>query len=160
MWPTPRAPISATRKRVVGVTRQTVSGTPISPFSELTGATVSATEVSTDARRSLTLVLPDEPVTPTTRSSGARSMTPRATRPKAVWTSSTTTHGTPSTGREVRAATAPAATADRDEVVPVGGLADPRDVEAARPAVAGVGGDRAVDDDGLRGVGAVDRRRR
>ena len=56
----------------------------------------------------------------------------------------------------MRAATAPAAAAALDEVVPVGGLADPRDVEAARPAVAGVGGDRAVDDDGLRGVGAVD----
>ncbi len=100
MWPMPRAPISATRKRVVGVTRHTVSGTPISPLSELTGATVSATDDSTDARRSLTLVLPDEPVMPTTRSSGARSTTPRATRPKAVWTSSTTTHGTPSTGRD------------------------------------------------------------
>ena len=112
MWPMPRAPISATRKRVVGVTRQTVSGTPISPLSELTGATVSATDDSTDARRSLTLVLPDEPVTPTMRSSGARSTTARATRPKAVWTSSTSTHGTPSTGRDASAATAPAATAD------------------------------------------------
>ena len=111
MWPIPRAPISATRKRVVGVTRHTVSGTPISPLSELTGATVSPAVDSTAASRSLVLVLPDDPVMPTMRSSGARSTTPRATCPKAVCTSSTTTVATPSTGREPSTATAPAATA-------------------------------------------------
>ena len=113
MWPMPRAPISATRKRVVGVTRQTVSGTPISPLSELTGATVSATDDSTDARRSLTLVLPDDagdahdaqlggPVDDAARDPRRR----RSGRRRRA------THGTPSTGREVSAATAPAATAD------------------------------------------------
>ena len=59
MWPTPRAPISTTRKRVCGVTRKTVSGTPTSEFSEPTGATVGAALDRTLASRSLVEVLPE-----------------------------------------------------------------------------------------------------
>ena len=134
MWPMPRAPISATRKRVVGVTRQTVRGTPISPLSELTGATVSATDSSTAASRSLVEVLPELPVMPTMRSSGARSTTPRATRAEG---------GLHVVDDDLRHAL-DRARGERgdgagrhrrgDVVVAVGVLADPGHVEAARGA--------------------------
>lgn len=156
MCPMPRAPISATRKRVVGVTRHTVSGTPISPLRELTGATVSATDDRTEARRSLTLVLPDEPVTPTTRRL-RRAVDDAAGEPAEGRLDvvdddarhaldRTRGEGGDGSGRD----------GGRDEVVPVRGLAEPCDVEAARAALAGVGAHRAVDDDRLRRVGAVD----
>ena len=161
MWPMPRAPISTTRKRVVGVTRQTVSGTPISSLSEPDAARRSRpTDGEHRASRSLVLVLPAEPVMPTTRQLGRAVDDARGrARPKAAWTSSTTTHGTPSTGRAASAATAPRVDAPRDEVVAVGVLADPGDEEAARAGLAGVGDDRAVDDDGRRVVAGAVRRR-
>jgi hypothetical protein len=107
MCPTPRAPISTTRKRVSGVTRQTVSGTPTSLLSEPTGATVGAADARTLASRSLVLVLPEEPVMPMTVSSPCAAMTPRARAAKPSCTSSTTTQGSSSTLRVVSAATAP-----------------------------------------------------
>ena len=71
-WPTPRAPISRTRKRVSGVARSTVSGRPSSLLNEPAVATVEPASLSTRASMSLALVLPWEPVIATTRSrSGA-----------------------------------------------------------------------------------------
>ena len=63
MW---RAPISRTRNRVAVSARSMVSGTPSSLLSEPIVAVVGATLESTAASRSLVLVLPWEPVTPTT----------------------------------------------------------------------------------------------
>lgn len=57
------------------------------------------------------LVLPDEPVSPITVSSGSRSTTARASGPIAVSASATSTIGTPSTSRVPSTATAPACTA-------------------------------------------------
>ncbi len=56
------------------------------------------------------LVLPEEPVTPTTTSPGSRSTTARASRPSAACGSSTTTAGAP-VSRPARAATAPTSAA-------------------------------------------------
>ncbi len=78
------------------------------------------------------LVLPDEPVMPTTAIAGRRRTTSRASAAKASWVSATTTHGTPSTGRVTSAATAPRSTAAGDEVVPVGVLAAAGDEQPTR----------------------------
>ncbi len=93
------------------MTRQTVSGTPTSELYDPTGATVGPAVASTVPRRSLVLVLPDDPVMPTTAMPGSRRTTSRARAAKASWVSATTTHGTPSTGRVTRAATEPRSTA-------------------------------------------------
>ena len=147
MWPMPRAPISTTRNRVSAVTRHTVSGTPTSELYEPTGATVGPATARTAPRRSFVLVLPEEPVMPTTASPGTRRPRPpgRASA-KASWVSATTTHGTPSTGSLDERRDRPPLDRRRDEVVPVGVLADPGDEEAARPGLARVGDDRTVDD--------------
>ena len=147
MWPMPRAPISATRKRVVGVTRQTVRGTPISPLSELTGATVSATDSSTAASRSLVEVLPELPVMPTIAQLGG---------PVDDAARDGTEGGLHVVDDDLRHAL-DRARGERgdgagghrrvDVGVAVGVLADPGHVEAARGDVAGVGRDDPVDDD-------------
>ena len=111
MWPTPRAPISATSTRVCGSRRSAVIGSPTSVLNDPSGASVRPYAGSTWASRSFVLVLPDEPVTPTTTTSGSRSRTARARRPSAATVSSTTTHGT-SSSRDARTATAPEAIAD------------------------------------------------
>ena len=110
MWPMPRAPSSATRKRVAGSTRHAVSGTPSSLLRLPTGATVGPAVSSTWASRSLVEVLPWEPVMPTTRRppSTARSTSRRATRPRAITGSATGRQGAGGTSRAVSAATAPA----------------------------------------------------
>ena len=67
--PGPLAPISSTRKRVDSSARSTVSGRPISLLNERTGAIVGPTLPHSWASRSLVVVLPTEPVMPTTRRS-------------------------------------------------------------------------------------------
>ena len=62
MWPLPRAPISETRNAVSRSTAQAVRGTPISLLNEPIGDTVGPSSSSTWARRSLVLVLPEDPV--------------------------------------------------------------------------------------------------
>src|SRR5262249_58347218 len=98
------------RYRVSAVARSTVYGWPRSLLNDPGGATVGPSRDSTWASRSLVEVLPEEPVTPTTVSSGSRASTPRARSASAASTSGTTTAGTP-TGRAASTATAPAATA-------------------------------------------------
>ncbi len=110
-WPRPRAPISSTRNRVLRSARSTVSGRPSSLLNDPWVATVGAAAPSTAPRRSLVEVLPCEPVTAATVRPGRAARTWRARRPRATWTSSTTTAGTP-TGRPARTAAAPPATAD------------------------------------------------
>ena len=105
----PRALYSSTSVWVDAVTRSTVSGSPISLLNEPAGATVSPAAPKTAASRSFVEVLPDEPVTPTTRVPVFAS-TPPASAPSADSVSATTTDGA-STGRSATAATAPAATA-------------------------------------------------
>ena len=65
-WPTPRAPISSTRYRVLSSIRSTVSGRPSSLLNEPAVATVGAPSASSRASMSLTDVLPWEPVIATT----------------------------------------------------------------------------------------------
>src|ERR687893_336787 len=110
MLPTWSAPISSTRYLVVGVTRSTVRGRPTSLLKEPAGTTVSPSGSRSWPSRSLVVVLPTEPVTATTRSSPAartRARTEHASSPSAVWTSSTTTHGRPSSGRAASTSVAP-----------------------------------------------------
>ena len=83
--------------------------------------------------RSLVVVLPDEPVRPTTVSSGSRSTTARASRPIAAQrVVDDAPSARRSTARVPSTATAPAATAVGGEVVPVDLLAGERDEQAAR----------------------------
>ena len=97
---------------MVGVIRVTVSGTPTSELSEPVLATVSPWRASTEASRSLVLVLPEDPVTPMTVRSGLRSSRARASAANASCTSGTTTQGRSSSGRVVSAATAPRSRAE------------------------------------------------
>ena len=80
------------------------------------------------------LVLPDDPVTPTTVSSPASSRsTTGARQPAERGDGSSTTHvRTPHRPRDASTAAAPAATARRDEVVPVHALADDGDEQRRR----------------------------
>ncbi len=88
--------------------RSMVSGTPSSLLSEPIVAIVGAALESTAASRSLVLVLPWEPVSPTTVSpSRSRATTWAASACSAAWASSTTTVGS-GVGREPSTATAPA----------------------------------------------------
>ncbi len=109
MCPTPRAPISITRYLVSWSARSTVSGTPSSLLNEPTGAMVVPDGSSTSASRSLTLVLPCDPVMAMTTGSSWPS-TWVASRASASVTSSTTMHGS-STGLDDRTAEAPSASA-------------------------------------------------
>src|SRR5881628_3413379 len=72
MCPGPRALYSATKVRVSASTRSTVSGSPTSLLNEFSGATVGPSAPNTAANRSFVEVLPDEPVTPTTRHAARR----------------------------------------------------------------------------------------
>ena len=65
-WPTPRAPISRTRKRVRSSARSTVSGRPSSLLNDPAVATVGASSASTRASMSFAVVLPWDPVIATT----------------------------------------------------------------------------------------------
>ena len=89
--------------------------------------------------RSFVVVFPEEPVIPTTRTPGAR-RAPCATRPNAVWTSSTAMVARPGWVAQPSTATAPGRHGGRGVVVTVGELADPGDVEAARSALPRVRG--------------------
>ena len=119
MLPGARAPISSTRNRVCTPQRSAVSGTPSSLLYDPVAATVSPSGASSAAIRSLVLVLPDDPVTATTRRPDAvsRSVTARASRASPASTSSTSTDGQP-TGRATSAATAPAAAAETAKSCP------------------------------------------
>ncbi len=83
MLPGIRAPISATRKRVEASQRSAVSGSPISLLNDPCGATVGPRSPRSTASRSFVLVLPDDPVTPTTTSPGRAPTTCRASAPSA-----------------------------------------------------------------------------
>ncbi len=106
--PMRRIPISRTRNRVSTRERSMVSGTPSSLLSEPVVAIVGAALDSTAVSRSLVLVLPRDPVTPTTVSpSRSRATTWAASACNAALASSTTTVGS-AVGREPSTATAPA----------------------------------------------------
>ena len=86
------APNSLTRNRVASVTRSIVSGAPTSLLKEFRGATVSPSSWRIRWTRFLVVVLPFEPVIPTTRRSPAartRATTVRA-RSASAWTTSGT----------------------------------------------------------------------
>src|SRR4029450_824784 len=68
MWPTPRAPISTTSASVSSAAFTSVSGTPSSLLNEPTLADVRQRTARATASRSLTLVLPTDPVSRTQRS--------------------------------------------------------------------------------------------
>ena len=81
MWPLPRAPISTTTASASSAALARVSGTPISLLYDIGLALVRKVVASTPATRSLTVVLPTEPVMPTTRSTRrARAARPMAAR--------------------------------------------------------------------------------
>ena len=92
------------------------------------------------------LVLPEDPVMPMTSRPGTRGRPREPARANACWVSGHDDAGTPSTARATSAATAPLLDRRRGEVVPVGVLADPGDVETAGPGLTGVGDDGSVDD--------------
>ena len=66
MWPMPRAPISSTTRSVPSGAFRRVSGTPISLLKLFSLAAVRKLVASAAARRSLTDVLPTDPVMPVT----------------------------------------------------------------------------------------------
>lgn len=94
-----------------GPARNAVHGCPSSLLNDPGGATVGPSRTVSWAIRSFVVVLPDEPVSPITVSSGSRSTTARASRPIASRASATSTIGTPGTSRVPSTATAPASTA-------------------------------------------------
>ena len=98
MWPAPRAPISTTSASVSPAAFTRVSGTPSSLLKEPMLDDVRQRAPRATASRSLTLVLPTEPVMPTTRP-GRRVRAWRPTAPSASTVSSTSTAvaSTPST---------------------------------------------------------------
>ena len=121
-----------------GSTRSTVSGRPISLLNDSAAAHGRAGRPSTWASRSLVLVLPDEPVTPTTAQLGhavdhlarepRRAPPGRRRRPRVAQL------GHRPLGQRPRRR--PRSTACGDEVVAVDVLAPPRDEQAARARTA------------------------
>ena len=89
------------------------------------------------ASRSFVEVLPDEPVTPTTVTSGSRRSTAAASAARAAKPSRDLDAG-PSTGRVTRLATAPAAVGGGDVVVAVDALAGQGEEQPARRDLARV----------------------
>src|SRR5690606_15173323 len=94
-WPTPRAPISTTRASLPAGALTSVRGTPSSLLNDPALAHVRHRATRAARTRSFTLVLPTEPVIPTTRpaagaapgppaSAGAPARTVRACPPRAV----------------------------------------------------------------------------
>ena len=67
IWPSPRMPISVTRIRVSGSSRQTVSGSPISLFRLFSAQIVGACGAHRAPRMSLVDVFPVDPTTATMR---------------------------------------------------------------------------------------------
>ena len=110
MWPWPRAPISTTDTSVSAAAFASVSGTPNSLLNEPSDAAVTNCSARTEASRSLALVLPTDPVIPTTRSGSRRRATP-ARRMRARATSGTTTEVVAGPGCSTRQAGDPSATA-------------------------------------------------
>ena len=115
MWPTPRAPISTTAAWVRSGALISVSGTPSSLLNDRTLAAVGSDSWSAARSRSLVVVLPTDPVIPTTAANpGTAPMRRRAWRPSAMRaspvsvtsTAATSTFG-PGTGRDERKAEAP-----------------------------------------------------
>ena len=145
--------------------RSTVSGTPSSLLNDPAARPSAPARASTCASRSLVLVLPDEPVTPTTVQVRAAGRRTRAGEPaeRGDRTSSTTTRGHARAGAGRRgAATAPARDGAAGEVVAVDALA--RDARRTGRPGRPRGSRRRpapVDDGGRRrAVGAAGRRRR
>ena len=77
MWPTPRAPISSTTHCASSGALRSVSGRPSSLLKERSLAAVRKAEARHARRRSLVVVLPTEPVIPTTPPTRPRASTPR-----------------------------------------------------------------------------------
>ncbi len=88
MWPGPRAPISITAASVPSSAPTSVRGTPSSLLNDPALATVRHRAASAAASRSFTLVLPTEPVTPTTRPATVGASRSRAWAPSAASASS------------------------------------------------------------------------
>ena len=112
MCPDPRAPISTTTTSVSSGALTSVRGTPSSLLNERSLAVVCSAPPRAPAQRSLTVVLPTEPVTPMT-SSGRRTRAARPRSASALPVSRTWTIAAPghATGRSTSTAVAPPATA-------------------------------------------------
>ena len=110
MWPIPLDPISMTATSVSSGALASVMGTPSSLLNDRCEAVVTNRDASALASRSFVVVLPTDPVIPTTRS-GSRLRATEPIRVSAAAVSATTIDGTPSTGRSTSAAAAPAAAA-------------------------------------------------
>ncbi len=104
MCPRPRAPISTTTTSVPAGALARVSGTPSSLLNDFRLAAVTSRREKIDASRSFVLVLPTDPVMPTTRSgSRSRAAPPRAVRAAPVSATTTAAAVVPSNGvRDVR----------------------------------------------------------
>ena len=115
MSPAADAPISATRYSVSCMTRSIVIGPPTALLNEAWDATVGPTRPRISRRRFLVVVLPLEPVMPTTRSRSparTRATTSFASAARAVVASATTTCGTSrSRGRSTISSAAPRSSA-------------------------------------------------
>jgi hypothetical protein len=108
MWPSPRLPISSTSASVPSGALRIVSGTPTSVLNERGLACTRNREASTARDRSLVVVLPVEPVIPTTGpSKEVRSAAASAIRASPTFVTRTTGPLHPSP-REIIAPAAPA----------------------------------------------------
>ena len=118
MWPTPLAPISITATSVSSAASSSVRGTPSSLLNERRLAAVARDGLVAAAIRSLTEVLPTEPVTPMTAMSPRRSRAWAPSAVRATRVSVTTTAGPSSSCRSTNAAAAPAARAESTKAWP------------------------------------------
>ena len=160
--PGPLAPISSTRNRVDSSARSTVSGSPISLLNERTGAIVGPTLPHSCASRSLVVVLPTEPVMPTTRRLAAARLERRLAQPLEhdarevaerlldVGDDDARQHGAAGADDVARGEHERGPAGDRHGgvVVAVDVLAGQRDEQAAGDVVARVDDDGSADDEG------------
>ena len=122
MWPTPRAPISTTTASTSSGALHKVRGTPNSLLNDRSEAAVRNEPDRTAARRSLVVVLPTEPVIPTTRRAAGPGMACQRGQCRCHvghderWSA---TDPSTWTGWSTSTAAAPAVERRRDEVVSV-----------------------------------------
>ena len=104
IWPGPREPISTTIASVPAGADSSVIGTPISLLNDRVLDHTRRSRPSTAASRSLVVVLPTDPVTPTTGTVPSRARPVRASAVRASIVSSTSTTAAPvaATPRAVR----------------------------------------------------------
>ncbi len=149
MWPWPRAPISSTTHRASSEALSRVSGRPSSLLNDRSLAAVGKLEPRHAATRSLVVVLPTEPVMPTTPPTRARASSPRPMSARAV---SPTTTAVPPTGPvavEVRRRTGGERGPDEGMAVPLGHDGDEQLPWPDRPGVDAHSVDRDVGTDQL-----------